>query len=122
MSAAYDQLCALSSEMAILEALSATSGWDQETYMPEQAIAHRAKQLSYLSGKSHEIFTSKEFRTALDKAEGELDALPDAYARANMIWKKMLAAYEQPAIDPSIDDALKDYMVRRKRELAGKPH
>ncbi len=46
----------------------------------------------------------------------------DAYSRANSIWKKMLAEYEQPAIDPAIDDALKDYMARRKRELAGKSH
>ncbi len=42
--------------------------------------------------------------------------------RANTIWKKMVAEYEQPPIDPAIDDALKDYMTRRKRELAGKSH
>ena len=46
----------------------------------------------------------------------------DAYSRANTIWKKMLGEYEQPEIDPAIDDALKDYMARRKRELAGKSH
>ena len=46
----------------------------------------------------------------------------DAYSRANMIWKKMLTDYEQPAIDPAIDDALMDYMARRKRQLAGKSH
>ena len=32
------------------------------------------------------------------------------------IWKKLLAEYEQPPIDPAIDDALKDYVARRKRE------
>lgn len=36
--------------------------------------------------------------------------------RANTIWKRMVGEYEQPAIDPAIDDALKDYMERRKRE------
>ena len=40
----------------------------------------------------------------------------DASARANVIWKKMLAEYEQPPIDPAIDEALRDYMNRRKRE------
>jgi trimethylamine---corrinoid protein Co-methyltransferase len=43
----------------------------------------------------------------------------DAYARANTIWKKMLVEYEQPAIDVAIDEALKDYMARRKSEIHG---
>ena len=36
--------------------------------------------------------------------------------RANRIWKQLLAEYQQPAIDPGIDEALKDYMMRRKAE------
>ena len=36
--------------------------------------------------------------------------------RANHIWKQLVAEYEQPPIDPAIDEALKDYMERRKRE------
>lgn len=44
----------------------------------------------------------------------------DAYSRANTIWKKMLTEYQQPPIDPATDDALKDYMARRKREIAVK--
>jgi len=39
-----------------------------------------------------------------------------ATQRANAIWKKLLAHYEQPQIDPAIDEALRDYMDRRKRE------
>jgi trimethylamine--corrinoid protein Co-methyltransferase len=39
-----------------------------------------------------------------------------ARERANAIWKRMVADYEQPPIDPGIDEALRDYMVRRKRE------
>jgi len=38
----------------------------------------------------------------------------DAAQRANLIWKQMLREYEKPPIDPSIDDALADYMTRRK--------
>jgi trimethylamine--corrinoid protein Co-methyltransferase len=40
----------------------------------------------------------------------------DATRRANTIWKQLLAEYEKPPIDPAIDDALKDYVARRKRE------
>jgi len=39
-----------------------------------------------------------------------------ARERANTVWKRMLADYEQPTIDPAIDEALRDYMERRKRE------
>ncbi len=36
--------------------------------------------------------------------------------RANALWKQLLAEYEAPPIDPAIDEALKDYVERRKRE------
>jgi trimethylamine--corrinoid protein Co-methyltransferase len=41
----------------------------------------------------------------------------DATGRANLIWKQILADYEQPPLDPGIDEALRDYVDRRKREL-----
>jgi trimethylamine--corrinoid protein Co-methyltransferase len=42
----------------------------------------------------------------------------DIAVRANAIWKQMLAEYEQPPLDPAIDEALVDYVERRKREFA----
>ena len=38
----------------------------------------------------------------------------DLAQRANAQWKKMLAEYEAPPIDPAVDEALKDYIARRK--------
>lgn len=43
----------------------------------------------------------------------------DATQRANAIWKEMLAHYEPPPLDPSIRDALTDYVARREQELKG---
>ena len=37
--------------------------------------------------------------------------------RANRLWKKWLMDYEQPPLDPAIDEALRDYMQRRKLQL-----
>jgi len=37
--------------------------------------------------------------------------------RANGIWKQLLREYEQPELDPAIDEALEDYVTRRKREI-----
>ena len=38
----------------------------------------------------------------------------DAAQRANKIWKRMLAEYEAPPIDPGVDEALLEFMIRRK--------
>ncbi len=40
-----------------------------------------------------------------------------ATQRANRIWKQLLAAYEQPPIDPAIDEELQAFVARRKREI-----
>jgi trimethylamine--corrinoid protein Co-methyltransferase len=47
------------------------------------------------------------------ESEGALDAAK----RANQIWKTTLAEYEPPPIDPGIDEALKDFVKRRKSEM-----
>jgi len=44
------------------------------------------------------------------EAEGSLD-MPK---RANAVWKKMLADYADPGLDLAVDEALNDYMARRK--------
>jgi len=41
----------------------------------------------------------------------------DAYARATERWKKLLASYQEPALDPAVDAALRDFMARRKGEI-----
>ncbi len=46
----------------------------------------------------------------------------DAVQRANKLWKTMLRQYEAPDLDPAIDEALQDYMHRRKSELPDGDH
>jgi trimethylamine--corrinoid protein Co-methyltransferase len=70
--------------------------------------------------------TMRHFRDAFYRAElfdynsaeqWELEGAADSYARANQKVKQLLAEYEPPAIDPAIEEALLDYMARRKSEL-----
>jgi trimethylamine--corrinoid protein Co-methyltransferase len=42
----------------------------------------------------------------------------DAARRANALWKRMLADYQRPPMDPAVEEALTDYVARRKREIA----
>ena len=41
----------------------------------------------------------------------------DATQRANKIWKKQLAGYQAPAIDPAVDEALQAYIATRKASM-----
>jgi trimethylamine--corrinoid protein Co-methyltransferase len=44
----------------------------------------------------------------------EAEGSQDLAQRANASWKKQLASYEAPPLDPAVDEALLDYMNRRK--------
>ncbi len=61
-------------EISLLSSTAATLDWDQETHAPAGSVKHRAKQLAYLSGKTHALRTSDEFREALDQAEGKISS------------------------------------------------
>ena len=52
----------------------------------------------------------------------ELEGSQDAAQRANGLWKKMLNDYEAPDLDPAIDEALLDFMQRRKSEFADREY
>lgn len=47
------------------------------------------------------------------KSDGGLDAAQ----RANRRWKQLLDSYEDPGLDPAIDEALQDYIARRKAQM-----
>ena len=45
------------------------------------------------------------------------DGALDAAQRANALWKRRLAEYEPPALDDATDEAMREYIARRKTEL-----
>ena len=47
----------------------------------------------------------------------EADGAMDAERRANALWKGMLERYEPPPIDPGVDEALQEFMARRKAAM-----
>jgi len=46
----------------------------------------------------------------------------DLEQRANRRWKEMLADYQAPPLDPAIDEALQDFMARKKAALPDQWH
>jgi len=71
--------------------------------------------------------TMRHFRTAFYRPilfenasfeEWEAAGQEDAYTRATRLWKHMLATYERPLLDEGIDEALQDFIARRKTALS----
>jgi trimethylamine--corrinoid protein Co-methyltransferase len=79
---------------------------------------------SHFLGSTH---TQANFETAFYRSpiadnnsfeQWEQEGSLDMAQRANKIWKTMLNNYEAPPLDPAIDEALLDFMLRRKAEFA----
>jgi len=47
----------------------------------------------------------------------EAEGAPDAIVRANKVWKKMLAEYEAPALDPGIDESILEFIAKKKASM-----
>ncbi len=78
---------------------------------------------SHYLGASH---TQRNFETAFYRSstadnnsfeQWSAEGASTAVERANVLWKKRLAAYQPPAIDPAVDEALKSFMEERKAVL-----
>jgi trimethylamine--corrinoid protein Co-methyltransferase len=71
---------------------------------------------------THATFETAFYRSSLADnnsfEQWEAEGSPDMAKRANGQWKRQLAEYEPPPLDPAIDEALIDYMTRRKASFA----
>jgi trimethylamine--corrinoid protein Co-methyltransferase len=52
----------------------------------------------------------------------EIAGAHDATERATQIWQQALAQYQQPALDPAIEEALAAFVARRREELRSVDH
>lgn len=65
MANAYDKLHTLSKSIALMGSVQSLLDWDQETYMPKEAIELRSAQTEILASLVHRQKTSKGFTKAL---------------------------------------------------------
>lgn len=90
------------------------------------ALAEVAPGGHYL-GTAH---TMRHFRDAFYRAElfdytsseqWEINGSQDSYTRATTKARQLLDAYEPPPLDPSVEEALAEYITRRKAAIALEP-
>lgn len=84
---ALDSFRSLARECHLIQTSASVLGWDQETFMPSDAGAFRAEQLSWLSARAHELATSPRWRDALERALAET-ANEDASTRKDLLEMK----------------------------------
>jgi|JI6StandDraft_1071083.scaffolds.fasta_scaffold21025_4 carboxypeptidase Taq len=94
---AYDQLCHHVREVSLLSSTESILSWDQETYMPAKALAFRARQMSWLSGKAHALATGRMMQKLLTQAQSA--RLRDPHQTANI--RIMAEDYERNAKIPN---------------------
>ncbi len=96
--------------------------WDEDEWAMD-AIINEVPPGGHHLGSSH---TMRHYKTAFYRADlfdydsGEAyfaNGAVDAYERANQKYKQLLREYEQPALDPALDEALRAYIEQRKGEL-----
>ncbi len=75
---------------------------------------------SHFLGCAH---TQENFETAFYRSsiadnnsfeQWEAEGAQDAATRANKLFKRMLGDYEAPALDPALDEALKEFIAKKK--------
>ena len=77
---AYDELRKLHRDAATLNSVGSLLGWDQETYMPPAASAHRADQQGLIATLTHERKTTPRIGELLATCEAAKPSDPDIAA------------------------------------------
>ena len=94
MANAYDKLHSLSKSIALMSSVQMLLDWDQETYMPKEAIDLRSLQMELLASLVHRQKTSKGYAKALsaliDIETGEVadSSLSPAQIAALREWRR----------------------------------
>lgn len=83
-----------------------------ETFLGTAHTLAHCKNANYLS----DLADTRSYE------EWQEDGRLDLEQRANRSWKKMLADYQAPPLDPGIDEALQDFMVRKKAQVPDQWH
>jgi carboxypeptidase Taq len=95
---AYRKLLKRVREIGLLDSTNSVLSWDEETYLPTKALAHRAEQMAYLSGRAHRLFTASQVGDLM--AECEQHGFPSESEEAANVreWRR---SYERKTKIPT---------------------
>lgn len=120
--AGYEKFVMDADQLAMMQALAA--GMDFTERGQAMDAIREVGPGSHFLGCAH---TQANFETAFYQStiadyssyeQWSIEGRLTAEQRANRVWKKMLADYVDPGLDPALDEALKAFMSVRKSELS----
>jgi carboxypeptidase Taq len=92
--AAFDELCSLSRESALIESIEALLGWDERTYLPPAGGEYRAEQMTYLSGLAHRKRTTPRLGELLGELASS-DLVKDPHSDAGATIRELKRQYDK---------------------------
>lgn len=92
---AYDDLINHVKQAALLGSSGSLLSWDQETLMPSQGLAHRARQLSQLARLTHQMGTDPRIEGWLAECEGSGAVTGDPYSESAVNVRELREAYDK---------------------------
>ncbi|WP_425615330.1 carboxypeptidase M32 [Anatilimnocola sp. NA78] len=101
MTAAYEQLCGLAREAALIESVEALLGWDERTYLPEGAGEYRAEQMTYLTGLAHQKRTQPKWGDLLDEL-ADSDLAKDPHSDTGTTIRQLKRDYDKKVKLPQL--------------------
>jgi trimethylamine--corrinoid protein Co-methyltransferase len=117
----YEKFVMDADQLAMMQVLA--SGMDMSERGQALDAIREVGPGSHFLGCAH---TQENFETAFYQStiadyssyeQWTLEGGLTAEQRANKVWKKMLAEYEDPGLDPALDEALLHFMAERKAVL-----
>lgn len=86
--------------------------WDQETYIPEKGVKHRAQQMSTLAGMAHELKTAEERGELLALLQNDDTLNEIEKSNVQIAWKDYKKSIKLP----------KDFVVRLSKATSSAFH
>ena len=117
----YEKFVMDADQLAIMQTM--LSGVDLSDEGQAMSAIREVGPGAHFLGCSH---TQANFETAFHRSpiadngtfeQWEAEGARDTEARAGDLVRRMLGEYETPSLDPGIDDAIRDYIVKRKESF-----
>jgi trimethylamine--corrinoid protein Co-methyltransferase len=121
LASSYEKFVMDADQLAMMQVLA--QGYDTSENGQAMDAIREVGPGSHFLGCAH---TQANFETAFYRSpvadnnsfeQWEAEGSQDAYRRANGLYKKMLADYEAPALDPGLDESLRDFISQKKDSM-----
>src|SRR6478609_1670746 len=91
---AFDDLCDLAREAALIESVEEALGWDERTYMPPAAGEYRAEQMTFISDLAHQKRTDPRIGDLLNELSNS-DLMKESHSDAATTIRELKRGYDK---------------------------